>query len=557
MWLPILHRELLVASRKPTIQWVRLVPGICAFVVVLLLIGFPGTEPGLFLFQFLSTFLFGYALLSGLIFTADCISSERRAGTLPILQITGLRPLDIVLGKLAANSLHALFGLVGVIPALTLPLLLGGVTAQQVLHVSLVVLGTLFLSVSMALFASSEANAQSEALKSAGILLLFASLLGPFVLFYYIDFNFQRRRRHSPRLKSVERTILAFFLGALFFFFWRRTLLGNPLPLFASALNQRGDLFTFWLSLAFLFGLSFVFLLMGATFEYLLEEEDLRLTHPADPVAAMGKKSKIWAHSDPLVRFLAPSDATVRLLLVLALVLAGFRLLSSFLSGLGWGLFRPFQLLSWLFSVPITLLVARQLASFFCNARENGWLETLLVTPISWEDIIAAHKRIYYRFVRWPFLILFGSTIIPFLIFLWSFERHGFWGFILFCSTILQWLFWMNCLFWVSLFFAQRRRTALHAAALTIVLVEVAPLLFSRILPIFVPFFFGGGIPYLYFLFQHFAFVLSYFLLARSAKRHFYHHLSSDKNIFGWSYAPLPKGHQSSRIFPTAAPVGR
>ena len=80
----------------------------------------------------------GFCLLAGIFLTADCLSEEKRDGTLGLLFLTDLRGYDVVLGKLIATSVHAVYGLLAIFPVLALPLLMGGVTGGEFWRVVLV-----------------------------------------------------------------------------------------------------------------------------------------------------------------------------------------------------------------------------------------------------------------------------------------------------------------------------------------------------------------------------------------------------------------------------------
>ena len=73
-----------------------------------------------------------YCLLSGVWFTADCLSEEKREGTLGLLFLTDLKGYDVVLGKLVATSLNGLYAVLAAVPILALPLLMGGVAPGEV-----------------------------------------------------------------------------------------------------------------------------------------------------------------------------------------------------------------------------------------------------------------------------------------------------------------------------------------------------------------------------------------------------------------------------------------
>src|SRR6476646_6051940 len=131
-FLPVVERELRVASRLPGTHWVRLVAAFVALGIGgwIMVIPYVRNTPGLlgiWLFGSMSALVNFYALLMGVLRTADCLSEEKREGTLGLLFLTDLKGYDIILGKLAATSLNALYGLIAIIPVLAIPLLLGGV----------------------------------------------------------------------------------------------------------------------------------------------------------------------------------------------------------------------------------------------------------------------------------------------------------------------------------------------------------------------------------------------------------------------------------------------
>jgi len=95
---------------------------------------------------------FAFSLLAGMFLTADCLSEEKREGTLGLLFLTPLKGHDVVFGKLIATSLHAFYGLLAILPLLALPLLMGGVTLGEFWRVNLVLVTTLFLSLAMGMF---------------------------------------------------------------------------------------------------------------------------------------------------------------------------------------------------------------------------------------------------------------------------------------------------------------------------------------------------------------------------------------------------------------------
>src|SRR5260370_1756577 len=127
--LPIVERELRVAARRGSTYWTRLVVVLVAMLVcfwLLLTLPFaaPAARTGMNLFRALSVFAFVYCVWAGVRFTSDSLSVEKREGPLGLLFLTDLKGYDVVLGKLAATSLNAMYGLVALRPVRARPVLL-------------------------------------------------------------------------------------------------------------------------------------------------------------------------------------------------------------------------------------------------------------------------------------------------------------------------------------------------------------------------------------------------------------------------------------------------
>lgn len=160
--LPIVERELRVAARRRATYWTR-----CGFALGVLALamwvygmsrrGSPA-ELSVALFYTMTIAAGLFCLIAGAHSTADCLSEEKRDGTLGLLFLTDLRGYDVVAGKLVANSLNAIYGVLAILPMLAIPLLMGGVSAAQFGRISLVLLNTLFFSLAVGMFVSSFAT---------------------------------------------------------------------------------------------------------------------------------------------------------------------------------------------------------------------------------------------------------------------------------------------------------------------------------------------------------------------------------------------------------------
>src|SRR5260370_11250204 len=126
------------------------------------------------LFTSLAVVAFIYSLLAGVLTTADCLSEEKREGTLGLLFLTDLKGYDIVFGKLTAKSVNAAYGLLAIFPVMAIPLLLGGVTVQEFWRAVLGSIKNLVFSLAVGMFCSAVSLADRKAMaRPPPILLLF------------------------------------------------------------------------------------------------------------------------------------------------------------------------------------------------------------------------------------------------------------------------------------------------------------------------------------------------------------------------------------------------
>jgi len=172
-FLPIVERELRVAARRPGTYRTRWFAAMGMMAVWLLLFAVnrrvSAAELNKTVFTALGILALGGCLLAGMFLTADCLSEEKREGTIGLLFLTDLRGYDVVLGKLVATSVHSVYGLLAMLPVLALPLMMGGVTVGEFWRVVLVLVATLFLSLSMGMFVSAAVRDARQAM--AGTLL--------------------------------------------------------------------------------------------------------------------------------------------------------------------------------------------------------------------------------------------------------------------------------------------------------------------------------------------------------------------------------------------------
>src|SRR6266702_519859 len=131
--LPVISRELRASARQSFTYNLRTL-GVAALLLASLFFGINhgfGPTMGGQLFGSLHFTLFWAIWILVPLLTADCISRERREGTLGLLFLTRLNAQDIVAAKGLAQGLRALTLWLAVAPVLTVPFLLGGVSRSE------------------------------------------------------------------------------------------------------------------------------------------------------------------------------------------------------------------------------------------------------------------------------------------------------------------------------------------------------------------------------------------------------------------------------------------
>jgi len=184
--LPILDRELRVTARRSSIYRNRLlVPAVLAAIIVLDLglVAPPASAKGLgrTIYGVVSYLAFIICALEGARQTADCLSAEKREGTLGLLFLTDLNSYDVILGKLAAASLASFHALLAMVPILGCALFLGGVTPGEVWRIALALASLLSFSLAMGMWVSSRSQSASHAMGGTVVLLALA-LFAPWPL---------------------------------------------------------------------------------------------------------------------------------------------------------------------------------------------------------------------------------------------------------------------------------------------------------------------------------------------------------------------------------------
>lgn len=166
----VIERELRAESRRPANHWLRVLAAGALLVVFtsLMLSAQVGlNELGELVFSSLQrTLLFAFWVIVPLM-TADCISREKREGTLGLLFLTPLRVKDVIVGKAIIHVLRALTLFLAAVPILGLPVVFGGVAWAGVLVAIFNLANAVCLGIAAGIYASTKGGTTVQAMVRA------------------------------------------------------------------------------------------------------------------------------------------------------------------------------------------------------------------------------------------------------------------------------------------------------------------------------------------------------------------------------------------------------
>ena len=181
--LPIVERELRSASVRPGTYWSRVWIGFLGIAILGTAILMTQFVPlGVFgpasVFKAVRFFGLIYCLVSGVRLTSDCISREKREGTLGFLFLTPLRGYDVILGKLISKGVLPLYTMMVIVPLVWLISLVGGITAGEQFYTVVAIGNALFFSLAVGIAVSTffRDRRRCELIASATVFLLFFGL---------------------------------------------------------------------------------------------------------------------------------------------------------------------------------------------------------------------------------------------------------------------------------------------------------------------------------------------------------------------------------------------
>ena len=517
--LPVVGRELRVASRKPGTYWLRFFAALAVILIFLFaLLGNSHGSPANVareMFDMMSGFALFACVFAGAFQTADCLSSEKREGTLGLLFLTDLKGYDVVLGKLVSNSVPSQYGLLSILPVLALPLLMGGVTNGEFWRMVLVLLVTLFFSLSVGMIVSAVSRDSRQAMMiTVGIVIFFTAIL--------------------PAVRASLRLLLPGANLELTPFLWLST--GYTYRESADAYYiYRGGPHEFWGSVLTISILAFgclllaIFILPRAWQEKALAGSGRKGGGIWQRLRFGSLEYRRWIRASLLetnpFHWLTMRDGLPRIsarlllgiVLPLWLIFLFFTVSGAFPTAPSMMTMVSMIYLTMGSGLLFKCLVAIEASRRLSDDRQSGALELLLVTPLSIKQILAGQKRALWKHFRVTLFILF--FFFPVLMWLMSRKNnHDPVSVIIFLGNMVVLLTDFNALGWVGMWAGLRSRQ--HHRAVLITLARILFLPWLLIILMAVTNFNGGSVGRVQFAFAlwFMAGVVNDFLWAKWAR---------------------------------------
>jgi ABC-type transport system involved in multi-copper enzyme maturation permease subunit len=476
-FIPLVQRELTAASRKKgtfRLRWFIAFFAAAITFISLIFIAFAqrgGAGVGGLLYRFITTYTFGLCLLAGIFLTSDCISEEKREGTLELLFLAGLRGFDIIAGKLLVRSLNAVFGLIATFPIIAISLIAGGLTVGEFWRMGLALLNALFVSLAIGVFASAWARTHRDG-SGATIGLLAAVVAAPACL-AWIGGN----SGWPSFLSGIA------WLSPVEAFRYARVTLYSTGPL------------TFWAALGCSHAIGWTFAAAAAA--TLNRAPGGVQSNPGAATAFLSRMAALsptWRRrkqryqellqKNP-ISWLASRGATLTVISWLLVICWGIFLIVKGVTTPGDPITIYPAAKVWGFGFKI--LIANQACRFFMETRQSGWLEILLCTPLTSREIVKGQFMALRRYLAWPIGTFLVLAILPVWFLIFSTASSGgisqlltallglgggmatiLWFFVFFIIDALA-------ICWLGMWLALSMRKPKWAAPLTVILVLVIP----------------------------------------------------------------------------------
>lgn len=489
-FLPIVERELRVASRRRFTYWSRVVAaGFLLLVFGMLLTAATvsrgmGGMLGKIEFEFLRWVSFIFCASVGIFLTSDSLSDEKREGTLGLLFLTDLGGFDIVLGKLISQSLQSFYGILAASPILALTLMVGGVSVTDFWRSMLVICNTAFFSLAIGMFVSSLSREILKAMNAAFFLSLLFLIGLPWLDAWIAGWD-------GSKWKCIFSTV-------------------SPGYLFAMLENQRPR--DFWFYAGAQHALAWCFLLLACFIvprtwqekttikKGLFKRASLAMRF-GRPKARLAFRKKLLSR-EPVLWLAARDRWLSRFVLCLVLVAFGIYGWNSLVhwSDRDYPHFESTQPIDAILMVGLVLWMGSQASRFFSESVRNGGMELILVAPVTPQEIVRSQWKAMIRAFIFPvtLMVLFqiaGSieSILSVKKYMATPNSGGNYGQLVsemisaFGST-MNFVMLLAALAWFGMWMGLKNAKILSAVFKTILLVCILPLLLAGFITILLEF---------------------------------------------------------------------
>ena len=171
---PIIERELRRMSNQPKTYVARSIFAAAPFFFILGAIAASNGREALKIVAMIAGCLAHFA---GGLSVARAIIEERRQGTLPILYLTPLTPVEMIGGMLSTHLAVAFSHLMSVVPAMAVSIAVGGVSAWEVAIIALTLVNAVFCSTALGMLIGSFAREQGQPVFTAIMAMVILGLL--------------------------------------------------------------------------------------------------------------------------------------------------------------------------------------------------------------------------------------------------------------------------------------------------------------------------------------------------------------------------------------------
>jgi hypothetical protein len=448
-FLPIARLEMRAAARKPMTYYSRSLAALLAILTGLafVLAGFTrlmsAASAGQAVFVLLAGCAYVLMAAQGMLLTCDCVSLEKREGTLGLLFLTGLNGFDIVAGKLAAQVGRSLYCLIAAFPAFGCCLWLGGVGPGDFVKAALGLSDTLFYFAALGILISVCVWRERVAAAWGGLALLLLGVLLPIlgVMFKWPAFL---------ALLPAGAMLAALGPGA--------GMLAPP-PVAASLLAPHI--------------MGWLFIGAASCFAPRTWVPAANATPAPRPAAA--RQTRLPSRDlPPWVVESSKPVLTTALLFMICAVLLGCALL-----GPRWMLYTTVPAAILLMHGVLKFLAASQAGRMLAARRRSGELELLLTTPCDEDEILRGCLLELKRSLFWPALFAIGVDLALVILGIFGWGKAGIGFSPWWAGAVLVEVVWLvvnlYSLAWVGLFLGLKLGNPTKAAGRAILYVVLLP----------------------------------------------------------------------------------